>query len=182
MPIAGLTRSDAIPWMSRMKKAGGNVARHIARRACAVDLVKIVKLRRGPGIVAIMRTIMLTHIRNWVVEYLNDGRQLNDDVLENQCTSPSIYAVYTEFLGSQIRAHSSFQAHKSALHQRFASANIKSAEHTHVLHGFCESHPMDPKLTAGPSIDHVYFGAHCWTVAVRSGGLQGICGRPWGRC
>jgi hypothetical protein len=37
--------------MRRLRKAGGNMARERARRAWGVDLVKIVRLRRGPGIV-----------------------------------------------------------------------------------------------------------------------------------
>jgi hypothetical protein len=51
MPIAGFTRCDAIPWKKRMRNPGGKAASEMARRACGRDLVKIVKLRRGPGMV-----------------------------------------------------------------------------------------------------------------------------------
>jgi hypothetical protein len=53
MPMAGLTSSAAMPWMRRRMKAGRNVARERARRAWGADLVKIVKLRRGPGMLVV---------------------------------------------------------------------------------------------------------------------------------
>lgn len=53
--MAGLTRDVRIPWIRRIKKAGGNVARDMARRACGVDFVKIVRARMGEGIVAVCR-------------------------------------------------------------------------------------------------------------------------------
>lgn len=43
-PIAGFTCSEMMPEISRMRKAGGKVAREIARRAWGVDLEKIVRL------------------------------------------------------------------------------------------------------------------------------------------
>lgn len=39
-----------MPWMRRMRKAGGKRARERARRAWGVDLRKMVRARRGPGI------------------------------------------------------------------------------------------------------------------------------------
>jgi hypothetical protein len=37
-----------------MRNAGGKTAREMARRACGTDFVKIEKLRRGPGMVAVV--------------------------------------------------------------------------------------------------------------------------------
>jgi hypothetical protein len=52
IPRAGRTREEIIPWMRRMRKAGGKVRIERARRVCGVDFVKIVKFRREPAIIA----------------------------------------------------------------------------------------------------------------------------------
>ena len=50
--MAGFTSPDARPWINKMRKAGGKVAREIARSVWKVDFVKILRLSIGPAILA----------------------------------------------------------------------------------------------------------------------------------
>lgn len=75
MPMAGLTRPEVQPAIRRKRKAGGNVAREIARRVCAVDLVKIFMERTGPAMTA----------ECWILEgysYHENRKELQQVLLE----------------------------------------------------------------------------------------------------
>jgi hypothetical protein len=57
IPMAGLTASATIPWIRRTRNAGAKVASDMARRAWGTDLVKIVKFRTGPAMMAVFAIV-----------------------------------------------------------------------------------------------------------------------------
>jgi hypothetical protein len=108
MPMAGFTRSEHMPTINRMRKAGGKVASDIARRQCGVDLVKMVRLRTGPAMITDFRPFESEKVCEMLIE-------MQRELMRSDSEHESLRGFTCGFVGGarQLRP---FQAvHKSAL-------------------------------------------------------------------